>query len=260
LLVDAINASHQGVAYQRDKLGTFLRHDGGELPLPTSLAYLTDKSSGQTAATRDGNFLVDSLASQPSDLRTITRSQGFYGGVERLEISLGALERIIASEATQPGRKLLIWLGPGWPLLSGPRVIITEKDRDTLFHSIVRLSTTLREARITLYNVNSPGINESVGNQFYFESFLKGVASPGKVQNGNLALQVLAVQSGGRVLNTSYDLADSVARCLEDRKAFYTLTFDSPAAEHPNEYHSLQVKIARPGLTARMRTGYYAQP
>jgi hypothetical protein len=27
-----------------------------------------------------------------------------------------------------------------------------------------------------------------------------------------------------------------------------------------NEYHSLEVKVARPGMTVRTRTGYYAQP
>jgi len=36
-----------------------------------------------------------------------------------------------------------------------------------------------------------------------------------------------------------------------DATAFYTLTFDSPPADHPNEYHSLLVKIGKSGLTAR---------
>jgi hypothetical protein len=103
-------------------------------------------------------------------------------------------------------------------------------------------------------------MGNSFAGEFYYEGFLKGVGSAHKVQNGNLALQVLAAQSGGQVLNTSNDIADSIARCLVDQKAFYTLTFDSPAAEYPNEYHSLQVKIGRPHLTARTRTGYYAQP
>jgi hypothetical protein len=70
---------------------------------------------------------------------------------------------------------------------------------------------------------------------------------------------VLAAQSGGQVLNSSNDIARSIAGCVVDATAFYTLTFDSPPADHPDEYHSLQVKIGKSGLTAHTRTGYYAQ-
>lgn len=117
----------------------------------------------------------------------------------------------------------------------------------------------LREARITLYSIDPLGIHDAGGFPFYYESFLKGVDSANKAQTGNLGLQVLAVQSGGRALNTSNDVAGSIATCLADAKAYYTLSFDSAAADHPNEYHGLQVKIGKPGLTAHTRTGYYAQ-
>jgi hypothetical protein len=93
-----------------------------------------------------------------------------------------------------------------------------------------------------------------------YTSFLKGASSPQKVQGGNLALQVLAVQSGGRVLNSGNDITNLVRSCLVDAKAFYSVSFDPPPGDAPNEYHSLQVKIGKPGLTARTRTGYYARP
>jgi VWFA-related protein len=211
-------------------------------------------------ATRDGNTLADSLNSNQSGLRAIDRAQGFYGDAERLQLSLSALDRLAANEATQPGRKLVVWLGPGWPLLSGPEVELGPKDQEWLFRNIVSLSTALRVARVTLYNVNQPGMDEPLDRMFYYQNFLKGVGSATKVQNGDLALQVLAVQSGGRVFNTSNDIAKSIATCLGDARVFYTLSFDAPVANYPNEYHSLQVKISKPGLTARTRAGYYAQP
>jgi len=39
------------------------------------------------------------------------------------------------------------------------------------------------------------------------------------------------------------------------RDAFYVLTFDGLAGDGPNEYHALEVKIAKPGLTVRTRSG-----
>jgi len=260
ILVDAVNTSFQGAAYQREQLIKLLRKDGGELPLPISLIQLTDGSGGPTDATKDGNALAAILNSKQPGLRTINRAQGFYGGVDRWQISFEALDRIAAHEATLPGRKILIWLGPGWPLLSGPGVQLGSKDRDRLSRMVVRVSQDLRDARITIDSINPAGADGSMGRELYYENFLKGVTSANSVENGNLALQVLAVQSGGQVLVSSSDIADSVAKCLEDAKAYYTLTFDIPPASRPDEYHSLQIKIDKPHLTVRARTGYYAQP
>jgi VWFA-related protein len=259
LLVDEVNTSFHNVSFERLQLQKFLQKDDARLSIPTSLVLLTDTAQGQSATTLDGNALVDTLNSKQSGLRSIGRSQGFYGGAERVQISLGTLEKLASHLATQPGRKLLIWLSPGWPLLSGPGVELDAKNREWLFQTVVSLSTQLRQARITLYSVDPLGMDEGLGRTVYYENFLKGVASANNVQNGNLGLQVLAAQSGGRVLTTSNDIAKSIASCLVDAQAFYTLSFDSPRADHSNEYHSLQIKIDKPGLTARTRTGYYAQ-
>jgi VWFA-related protein len=261
LLVDAVNAGFQGVGVQRLQLEKFLRQDGGRLPIPMSLVLLTDTSAElQRVPTRDGNALADSLNSQQPGMRISGRSQGFYGAEDRLQISLRALQHLISFEATQPGRKLLVWLSPGWSLLSGPGVQLTAKNQEFLFNTIVELSRALREARITLYSVDAAGVTDAGSfRTFYYETFLKGVSSANKVQNGDLGLQVLAAQSGGRVLNSSNNVASSIATCVADANAFYTLSFDAPPADHPNEYHSLQIKIDKPGLTARTRTGYYAQ-
>jgi len=259
LLVDAVNASFHSVSYERTELQKFLQQNDGRLPLPTSLVIMSDTSQGQSGTTRNGNDLVVSLNSNQSGLRTIGRSQGFYGGADRVQISLNTLENLATHLATEPGRKMVIWISPGWPFLSGPGVELSAKNQDSIFNTIVGLSDMLREARITIYSVDPLGMNDSLGRRFYYESFVKGVGSASKVQNGNLALQVLAAQSGGLVLNSSNDIEKLMASCLTDARAFYTISFDSPPADHPNEYHSLQVKIDKPGLAARTRTGYYAQ-
>jgi len=49
-------------------------------------------------------------------------------------------------------------------------------------------------------------------------------------------------------------------QCMADTQAWYQITFDPPLADHRDEYHSLEIGIAKPGLTARTRQGYYAQP
>jgi VWFA-related protein len=191
----------------------------------------------------------------------VGNSQGIYGAMDRVQICRRVLERLISYEVTQPGRKLLIWLSGGWPLLSGPGIQFRspEKDEEAIFNTIVSWSGKLREARITLYSIDAAGAG-NLGNSFYYEEFLKGVHTANQVQQGNLSLQVLAIQSGGRVIPLVNDIASSITSCLLDAKAYYILTFESPPADHANEYHNLVIKIGRPKLTARTRTGYYAQP
>jgi hypothetical protein len=76
---------------------------------------------------------------------------------------------------------------------------------------------------------------------------------------GNLGLPVLAVQSGGRVFNTSNDLETAVEDCVADASAYYILSFDSLPADQQDENHALQVTVDKPGMTVRTRTGYYDQ-
>ena len=97
------------------------------------------------------------------------------------------------------------------------------------------------------------------GNNFIYRDFLKGVSTPEGTQYGDLDLQVLATQSGGQVLFGSNDLTSLIDRCIADVNTYYLLSFNAPEAAHLNEYQGIDVKVDKPGLTARTRTGYYAE-
>jgi VWFA-related protein len=262
LVVDAVNASFQAVNYERSEVKKFLLQNGGKLAQPVSLVVFSDSGTKiQDGSSRDGNALTALYDQYDTGLRSIKRSQGIYGAAERFDLSLKTLTSIVAYEETRPGRKLVIWFSPGWPLLSGPNIQLSRKDEQQLFNSIVAASTGLRQARITLYSVDPLGLADAGSVRIsYYEEFLKGVASPERALPADLGLQVLVVQSGGRVFNGSNDLTASIANCAADADAFYVLSFDAARAEQPNEYHSLGVTVDKPGITARTRTGYYAQP
>jgi VWFA-related protein len=262
LVVDEVNTNFTSVAFERGQIEKFLKADGGELPRPISLAVLTDSGmSIGNVTTRDGNALAAELDQNKNGLRSITRSQGIYGAQDRIGLSLNALQELADYEAPRPGRKLVIWISPGWPFLSGPREVLSDKEQQRLFGNIVGLSDRLRQARITLDSIDPLGTADAGGSRtFYYEEFVKGVKKPRQVQIGNLALQVLATQSGGRVLNSNNDITGEIAACVADANAFYILTFDGLLGDGPNEYHSLDIKLDKPLLKALTRTGYYAQP
>lgn len=262
LVIDAVNTAPQAVSYERNEVKKFLLQNGGKLAQPVSLVVFTDTGTKiQEDSSRDGNALASLYDQYETGLRVITRSQGFYGAAERFDLSIKALNSLAAYEEKRPGRKLVIWFSPGWPLLSGPSLRLSEKDERQLFNSIVLASTALRQARITLYSIDPHGPEEAGGIRVsYYEEFLKGITSPSRALPGDLGLQVLAVQSGGRVFNSTNDLTGAIATAAADANAFYVLSFEAARADRPDEYHSLSVTVGKPGTTARTRTGYYAQP
>ncbi len=261
LVVDAVNATFQAVTYERNEIRKFLLQNGGKLAHPVSLIIFSDAGTKvQDSSSRDGNALAALYDQYQTGLRSINRSQGFYGATERFDMSLKAITSLAAYEGTRPGRKLMIWISPGWPLLSGPNIELTNKEAQQLFSSIVAASDTLRKADLTVYSVDPLGLADFGTRTSFYQEFVKGVASSKRAVYGDLGLQVLAVQSGGRVLNTTNDLMTAIANCAGDADAFYVLSFEPPPADHADEYHSLRVTVDKPGATARTRTGYYAQP
>lgn len=262
LVVDAVNTSFLNVADERNQIKTFLLRNDGHLAQPVSMVvFSTQGTNIQTGSSRDGKELAALYDQYEIGLRTITRSQGFYGAAERYQLSLKTLSSLIEHETLQPGRKLMIWLSAGWPLLSGPEIQLSRENQSQLFQSIVEISSELRQSRVTLYSIDASGLADAGGPRtFYYKEFLKGVTSPSRVLPGNLGLQVIAEQSGGKVVTSTNDLAGAIEQCAADAGSFYVLSFNAAPAEQANEYHSLTVKIDRSGSTARTRAGYYAQP
>jgi VWFA-related protein len=263
LVADEVNVSYQTAVFERTELKKFLLRNGGKLPLPVSLVIFTETETKMANGfTRDGKALAAYYDKYATGLRSSNvSSAGVYPALERMDKSITALLSLVAYEGTQPGRKLMIWFTPGWPIMSSTNMEVYRKDEQHIFNRIVAGTNGLRKARVTLYTVDPFGPSSSGGNRIWdYKGFLKGVTSPSRAVFGNLALEVLAVHSGGRALNSTNDLTAAIGECAADTHAFYVLSFEGARADHENEYHDLEVTVDRPGITARTRTGYYAQP
>jgi VWFA-related protein len=257
LLLDTMNASFQDVVIERQGIEAFLRQNGGHLALPVSLVFLSDTGVKLNHPSQDGNSLAEDLKKLPTPIRVIGSEQGAEGAQDRSQRSLRALQMLATYQATRAGRKLLIWVGPGWPLLSRSTTGLSAQDQKRYFNSIVDITTALRRAHITLYSVaplNLAQVGEQ--NSRLYETYLKGVENPTQANSPNLAVQVLAVHSGGLVLSKSGDLAGQLALCMADGRDYYEVSFDA-AEEDAIQYRTLQVKLDRTEVAARTGTEYY---
>ncbi len=263
IVIDAVNSTYTQVSFQRNQLQRFLTgSSGGKLPYATSIVIAADTSLRSTPGfTTDGNALNASLQQQTVALRDLRNSAGVYGAEERLDISLQALGKVVDFARGTPGHKLILFISPGWPLLSGPGIQLSGKDESRIYAQVERISNAIQASDSTLYSVNPIGSAEDIAREDFYEQFLKGVDKPSRAQLGNLGLQVLAVQSGGLSINGNNDIAKMLQKCMDDAAAPYTLTFTPAPAEPGNDYHRLDLRVTDPNLKARTATGLYiAEP
>ena len=263
ILIDTVNSSLTEVAFERQQISEFLRMHGGQLPLPVKLMVFNGNGAvriGET--TRDGNALADALDKFAPNLHPIRRSEAFYGLLERVQASLNTLGELTTEEALRPGRKMLLWISPGWPLLPRSDFLATNRDRKATFDQIVALSTGMRLARLSLYSIDPVWTAGSGSLEWFrYKDFVKPVPSASRAELANLALQVLAEQSGGEALNFSNTyLSGEIADCIANANADYLLSIRAPADGKKNEYRSLKVEVNKPGVKVETRNGYYYQP
>jgi VWFA-related protein len=258
LLIDTVDQDFQTVARTREEIVKFLRQNGGHLAQRVSIfVFNLEGVKVLLQPSVDGNALATQLAQTDLGLREMGRSAGENGAIERFDLGVKWVGVIADRIGKAPGRKLLIWAGPGWPLLDVGNIRMSSKGQQQMFDKLVHLSTTLRESHMTVYSV---AIGEPEPTTYLYKDYLKGVKTAERVNPSNLSLKVLATESGGQVMSPNNDVAGQIATCVQDAGAFYTLSFDPPKADKPNEYHDLKVEIDKPGLTARTSTGYYNQP
>jgi VWFA-related protein len=262
LLIDTLNIPPELAREERYAVTFYLRKNGGQLARPTSVFLLSETGLWTVSKpSMDGNALAREI--EHNDLALVPRNGGGPRGpavpgysVDPIEYALQALGHIAADERRQPGRKLMIWVGPGWGIGTG--AIDNMRIHSDLFGTICWFSTLLREAHLALYSF-SVGEPETDLRANLYRAYLAGVTSH-RASMMNLNRKVLALQSGGRVIDAGVDIVDEIENCVRETGRFYRITFDPFAAEHPDEYHDLKVEVDEPGLNARTSTGFYDQP
>lgn len=260
LLLDAVNMPYTALSYTRQSLEKYLRSNDGKLAYPTTLAILTDAGARiLDSFSSDGNALSDKLHGEQIGLREINRASE-WGWLDRFNISETAFHQLASFSAGFPGRKVVIWISPGWPLVSGPRIDLSLRQEQRIFDDVVSVSNQLRHDRLTIYNVNPWGVGEPLERTDYYEAFLKAPRKPTDVEPGDLSLQVLAVHSGGLAIESNSDVAGNIERCLAQVHSWYEIEFAPLPADRANEYHHIDIRLDQHGLTAHTNDGYYANP
>jgi hypothetical protein len=224
----------------------FVAHDNGHLHQPVSIFGISD--DGLWTVTHQDSTDGNSLASDLSSGKRIF--------LNHRPDALRALAFIATAQRQKRGRKVMLWIGPVCGKGTGIFPANHNEGHRT-FDPIYWFTTLFREARMSIDEV---AVDQGVPCAPVYQLYLN---LPRTVHDANdrfLYKKVLAIQSGGSVVNDTSDLVAEMNRCLRVALNFYTLSFDPPVAVQPHEYHGLQVRVGEPGLVAHTNTGYYDEP
>jgi VWFA-related protein len=289
-VVDMLNNSAHDLSTARKAIEK-LAQANKQLPLPTSLAILTENGMEVSGSSQNASELANELGRttrgfHPNDctedwnnaalgtkvsvmsVDDMNRVKERHNTADRIgnclnqkyQLSFTGLLEFARGQQKESGRAILIWIGPGWPILSGPQFDSSRADvRQSLFGNLVQASTQMREGQVTLDAVSWP-VSSPVIKVNYRDLQTLGSQTPTEKQVSPLsvAMPTLARMSGGQVYLSTKNLATELAACLADADSYYVLGFDSEPSNEGDEFRSIQITVDSPGATVRTFADYVA--
>jgi VWFA-related protein len=260
----------------------------------TSDSALLTKAVNNLKAQQSG-ALAGSTAATPGD--PVNKSEEWYGvdadatvlglresfaemrdahNLDRVQLTLAALEQIARHLAQVPGRKSLIWISGSFPLylIDDERhsSLAANRENRTFIEETSQASRALTAADVAIYPVDARGLLGAPDLDASQHS--NGLTNPrgrafGTKGNGQLgansvdtpegldSMRDLAAGTGGVAYVNSNDIKGAIAKAISDADASYTLAFYADASA-TDGFHELKVKVDRPGVDVRSRKGYFA--
>lgn len=262
LLVDEMNSESEDVGYVRHCLRKLLLTGNGRLPVPAGLLALTnDGLVVLHEPTRDGQSLWTALEHHRTALPW-RQLGGFYGQMERMDLSFGALHEIAMSAVGSRSRRALVWISPGFPLSA--TIILTSETQRYISEAIRRLSDELLRARMSIYTIDPrvamPAISGVSTTDLGLQQGFELLEHHRDFTVQDLTLPRFAAETGGRSVWGRNDIDAQVLDTAKDESNYYTVLYYPSNRNFDGKYRSIEVKVNRPGVAVRSRTGYFAMP
>ena len=225
-----------------------------------------------------GSQMIDSLMKlkTPGSEATQYRDDIFSVG------TLGAINFILRGLRELPGRKSIILFSDGF------RMYDEDQGSRRILDSMNRLVDLANRASVVIHTVDARGLQTlgltaadnlagplAPGNSNFAGN--NGDPTPGQWSQGitsdlqqrrsdfianQQGLGYLSQQTGGMFIRNTNDIEGAVSRVLNNDKGYYLLGYRPDQSTFNDEgrrtgFHHIQVKVRRPGLTVRTRSGFY---
>ncbi|MGB9243573.1 MAG: VWA domain-containing protein [Candidatus Acidiferrales bacterium] len=175
---------------------------------------------------------------------------------QRVWLTLEALREIGEAYSGIPGRKSLIWATGGFPFVIDDPSLFGTYDRE-LFPVFENAWRTLNRANIAVYPLDvedlvSPAYaGPNIGNPLpqHFDT-LPNVSN----------LESFAESTGGKLCDRQTTALGCFNAAVDDSSDYYLIGFYQSSGKSDTGWRKLTVKVSRPDVRVRSRSGYYVRP
>jgi VWFA-related protein len=195
--------------------------------------------------------------------------------LQAFERTTTAMVQAFRAYANLPGNKVMVWITGGVPMLpeygfqgesTVPSGALSEKDTElrgyqTELRKLVdSVAYEANAAQFKVYPIKATGLEPQVAqNDAGYHSSgatfsASAMSSSVEVDDNDTAQLSLALGTGGLYLTSNRTL-DSFESVDRDTASYYSLGYRPTRAED-GKFHDVRVKVAKPGLEVRARTGY----
>jgi VWFA-related protein len=238
-----------------DKVRWNARGRGGigayEAIRPDFLAQLNGETANGTMNSVQGSEVDQEFAKQIEEFR----SQNFSVG------TLGALNYVIKGMQELPGRKSMLLFSEGFTLFSNGAPT-------RAFDAIRLLADLANRSSVVVYTIDPrgldmPGMLQAGDNTYLMDS--NSVAKKLDDRNQSFvdtqqSLRYLAYETGGFPFVNQNDMNKGIRKAVNDQNSYYLLGYQ-PDAEtfdpKKNRFNRLEIKVKRPGVKVRYRSGFF---
>jgi VWFA-related protein len=261
IVLDEFNTRFTDMDYARYSIKKYIAAQPKKLTQPTELVAVNNrKFEVLHDYTQDGDALIAAmnkhLSIYPWDL---VNNRTGRSTLDRLAVSLGALEQVAQATSGHPGHKNLIWVGHGFPGIN--TVDLTPEQTASITGAIQRALDMLRDARITLYTID-PTMMSVATTDIAAETANETEDDAGEDPfAAGVSFSALASATGGKAYKSRNDVDREIGTSVRDGSNFYTLSY-SPSTESDAAaaFRNIRIRLSQRGLLATTRSGYYSQP
>ncbi len=236
-------------------------------PLSTGLVQQDDlpvvagaeSPTGSEVATTGGGFADAAVAAMVASLM---RWDAYIGRNRQGWMVSGGLTTLVREMGHMPGRKTIVLFSEGLELTEATK---------SQFDALEGLAN---RNNVAFYTIDAAGLRVHSRQRLTAqqlpeagENFATGISNDPTARNAELlwkdpsgGLEPLAERTGGFHIRDTNDLKGGFARVNSDRQYHYLLAYSSSNPRLDGTFRKIDVKVRRPGVRVRARSGYFASP
>lgn len=286
IVLDGINTSASELSMARVQLGKFLAKlqpgdlvalytMGRELKMvhdfTSDSAALVQALNGVPPETTGGPHLSSLTAPDPRlDPASSDFKESLLLNLPNADMHIRDFRAMGEHLAGLPGRKTLIWISRGFPLMvevsAGPG---NTPDFVDMTPKVREVSQVLSKYNVAVYPMDTRGVLVGIGDidgPMYDSNPMTpmvAMSNSKKVQdmeNAHDSGRLLAQLTGGRTYYDQNELDYGLRSAMDDSKLVYTLGYYPAQDNWDSQFHTFKVRVNQPGLKLTYRSGYMASP